>query len=101
MEKCAQKRFDRADIVRDVRFPRLSGTRLAKLNLAGFMGDVLIISAASRSWASSSPCFGFGILPRPSDRLRLKNKNLTGAFHTDMVECTSSVGREFKTEIQG
>jgi len=55
------------------------------------MGDVQIISAASRSWASSSPCFGFGILPRPSERLCLKSKNLA---------CRLSVGRDFKTEIQ-
>jgi hypothetical protein len=85
-------------------FHRLFATRpVSSETNQQFGGQVLtmVLLGTRGPWASSSPCFGFGILPRPSDRLRLKNKNLTGAFHTDMVECTSSVGREFKTEIQG
>jgi hypothetical protein len=48
-------------------------------------------------WVGEASVFGFEILPRPSERLALKN--LAGALHIDRGGCTSWVGREVKMEI--
>ena len=45
----------------------------------------------------SANFFGFGTLPRPSERPC--TQNLVGALHTDGVGCTLAVGREVKIEI--
>src|SRR6476620_4571139 len=68
MEKCAQKEFDRASIVRDVRLPRL--------NLAAGAADAsrAMLFTSCRKVALLTVIFASPDFPKPSNITRLQTK---------------------------